>query len=118
MRMYIIGTKKPVDRTGFLYSRVRCYDVVECFVMARVASKIRSSRASCASIASTTSSELCVSGFFGINIVQQSSCGRMEVSNVPISFAFAIISFLSNPTSGRMMGSDVAAPIERMLSIV
>jgi hypothetical protein len=48
-----------------------------------------------ASSSSTSAASTRVAGWRGANSAQQSSYGRIEVSNVPIFFAAWMISFLS-----------------------
>ena len=52
-----------------------------------------------------------VRGCFGVNTVQQSSNGSMEMSKVSILREMSIISTLSIPISGRSTGMPVLRPL-------
>ena len=81
---------------------------------ARTISAIGSS----ASAASTSASRARVVGCRGVNNVQQSSSGRMEIGYEPSRTASAMISSLSMPTSGRTVSSGVEASTTARLSSV
>ena len=59
-----------------------------------------------------------VLGWRGVKTVQQSSYGRMDVSNVPISRAIFTISRLSMPMSGWSTGRCVTSCVQAMASMV
>ena len=59
-----------------------------------------------------------VLGCRGVNTVQQSSYGRIDVSKVPICTAYRTISDLSKPISGRKTGREIGSSVTRSASIV
>ena len=69
---------------------------------------------SACSAASTKSKRGRVRGCFGVNTVQQSSYGRMDVSKVSISLAMAMISRLSIPITGLNTGRSVTMSVQAM----
>ena len=67
---------------------------------------------------SITDNTGCVTGCFATKIVQQSSYGRIEVSNVLIFSAIVTISCLSNAINGRYTGKVQTAFVAIKLCIV
>ena len=82
------------------------------------ASSTSASTSSALSAFSTSLSFGRVRGCFGVNTVQQSSYGSIEVYNVPIFLAMRTISSLSMPISGWSTGRSMTACVEAMASIV
>ena len=73
---------------------------------------------SAASASATSATVGRVLGWRGVKTVQQSSYGRMDVSNVPMSRAIFTILRLSMPMSGWSTGRCVTACVQAMASMV
>ena len=71
-----------------------------------------------ASAAKISSSVGFVLGCGGVKIVQQSSYGSMDVSNVPILREILMISILSMPMQGRSTGRSCAWSVQASAAMV
>ncbi len=82
------------------------------------ASSMRASASKAASASSSIARRGFVRGCRGVKTVQQSSYGWIEVSNVPIFRAMAMISSLSIPMTGRNTGRPAAASVQARAGMV
>ncbi len=85
---------------------------------ARDGFSMRASASKAASASSSIARRGFVRGCRGVKTVQQSSYGWIEVSNVPIFRAMAMISSLSIPMTGRNTGRPAAASVQARAGMV